>query len=113
MSPRVRSIIQDVADRWNVEFAAIMGERGPPRVSAARAAAMRALRKLSTGKQSDPFSYPAIGRLFNRHHTTVMAACGAIPAKGLRELSPACELAVNGTTSPHSQDERTGAVLAA
>lgn len=89
MSPRVRSIIQGVAERWNVAARDILGSRGNARVAAARADAMRELRKLSTGSKLDPFSYPAIGRLFNRHHTTVMAACGALPSKPARPLEMA------------------------
>jgi chromosomal replication initiation ATPase DnaA len=87
MSPRVRRILEAVAKAHRVRVSDMLGPSRMRVHVVARREAMCELRKLSIGGTSNPFSYPAIGRIFNRHHTSVMAACGAIPVR-VQKLSP-------------------------
>lgn len=71
----VRSVVQYVSRISGVPVTDIYGRvpRGP--AAKARQAAMY-LARVKTGK-----SYPQIGRVFGRHHTTVMDAVRAVEAR--------------------------------
>jgi len=66
MSPRVIAYAREEAERYGWTLELVLGRGRAP--SDARQAVMRRLR-------ADGFSYPEIGMMMGRHHTTVMHAC--------------------------------------
>lgn len=77
MSPRARSIIDQVASEYGVTADDILGRSQRLPVRRARSEAMRRMRALAEGYplQANPYSYPAIGRIFGRDHSTVVQVC--------------------------------------
>jgi len=71
-----RAIIAAAAAEYSVTVDDILGPRRFGRFLKARHAAMRAV-KLARPEMS----YPTMGRIFNRDHTTVMNALGALKKK--------------------------------
>jgi chromosomal replication initiator protein len=67
------SIIERAAAKHGVETEFLRQDRRDAATVAARHDAMQRIRR-ELG-----WSYPRIGRLFNRDHTTVMHACGKAP----------------------------------
>lgn len=65
---RVPAIIEETAGYFGVSVREIMGRSRSKSVASARKEAMRKVRELG-------FSYPEIGRMFGRDHTTVVSAC--------------------------------------
>lgn len=69
MTDEARVIVLTVASSWGLTDEALYGRDRSKTVSSARKEAMRQVRLLLG------FSYPEIGRMFGRHHTSVMYAC--------------------------------------
>ncbi len=59
-------VVAAVAERFEVEMADVLGRGLEPPVAAARSAAYAVLRRTTT------LSFPAIGRVMGRHHSTVL-----------------------------------------
>lgn len=73
IEPRMRTILETVAEFYNVEPLAIMSDRRTQNVVTPRHVAMYLCRQMTTQ------SLPQIGRFFKgRDHTTVMHACQKI-----------------------------------
>lgn len=67
----VRRIMEASCSEWGVSLHDLLSERRSQRVAVPRAAAMHLARELTA------HSLPALGRLFRRDHTTVIAAIAA------------------------------------
>lgn len=70
-------LVDHVAEAHHVTRGDVLGRGRTKRVAQARHAVMRALRDMG-------MSYPEIGRLLGRDHTTVLAALRKAPANALR-----------------------------
>lgn len=68
-SRNMREIVRDLADSSGVSVAEIMGDSRTRRIAHVRQEAMAQMR--ATGR----YSFPQIGRFFNRDHATVIHAC--------------------------------------
>ena len=74
MSPRARALIQQVARDHGLTVDDLMGRSQERRVAFPRFVAMHKLRQLEDDDGDPVFSYPQIGRMFGRDHTTVIDA---------------------------------------
>ena len=68
-------IVRDVAQDRSIALERIMGAEKTKEVSAARAEAMWAIRQLEREDGRRLWSFQAIGRFFNRDHSSVLVAC--------------------------------------
>ncbi len=66
--PTVSDLLDDVARMTGVSRAELVGPSRLKTITAARHHAMRCMRDLG-------YSFPEIGRAFNRDHTTAISAC--------------------------------------
>ena len=75
-----KQIIAEVAAEFDVAAADILGDRKFARFTRPRKQAMRRIR------EELGYSYPRVGRIFNRHHTAILWACrGGRPSQSRRE----------------------------
>lgn len=74
MSPRIRSIIANVATVRGLTLADLIGPARHREVAYARFEAMAKLRQLRNHRGGHQFSLPQIGRAFDRDHTTALAS---------------------------------------
>lgn len=80
---QIEQIILSVCELYGIPIENIRGAGRQPRFTLPRMVAMWLLR------QHTRLSYPAIGLLFDRHHTTVMAACDRLRRLSLHDpLNP-------------------------
>ena len=75
----IRLIIAEEAERAGIGVDELLGSRRLRAIVCARYAAMRRIHRAYPHK-----SYPEIGRIFGRHHATVMYALGASRRKSPR-----------------------------
>ena len=83
------ALIESVAARYDVTLDQVLSRSRSGRIAAARKAAMMAV-WMHYGDSS-----PVIGRLFNRDHTTVLAAIGMVAKRrsgdnGDKPIAPSC-----------------------
>jgi len=72
----IDAIIAEEAEKAGIGVADILGRRRQKTIVRARHAAMRRIRHALPNE-----SYQAIGRVFSRHHASVMYAVGALQKK--------------------------------
>lgn len=77
------AIINEVARGLKVSPADVVGDERIPKIVMARSTAMAVMRELTD------LSYPAIGELFGRHHTTVMHHVESVKADPRRSRAVA------------------------
>jgi hypothetical protein len=83
---RVEGIQRAVAEFYSLTFEQITGKRGSAYVSDARQIAMYLCREL-TGH-----SFPRLGWMFSRDHTTVMHACSEVARRRQSDANYAAEI---------------------
>jgi len=74
LAPPVRSIVEQVASAHHVPVVDLMGRSKSRSVARARQEAMVRVRALG-------YSFPEVGRIFGRDHTTVVHACRQVAAR--------------------------------
>lgn len=85
--PRVRDIIDCVSEQWGVPVRTLLSDRREKGVACVRHAAM------TLAYEMTPHSFPALGRMFRRDHTTVMYAVRRCQALAEHDLDYAARLA--------------------
>ncbi len=68
----VLSIIDRVSERFHVEISRLLGSRRTQDITWARQVAFYLARETTT------LSFPAIGKYFNRDHSTIIHGCNAV-----------------------------------
>ena len=83
MSPRARALIIQVAREHGLTMADLVGRSTLRAVAHARFQAMASVRSLTTPSGETVYSFPAVGRMFGRDHTTAMSAIRRAKELGL------------------------------
>jgi chromosomal replication initiation ATPase DnaA len=72
MSPRARALIAQVAHDYGLTYDDLTGRDTSRTVTRARFVAMAKVRQLERENGEPVFSYPQIGRMFGRDHSTAI-----------------------------------------